>query len=742
MSNAMNNTLSQTTSNSPASAVKPVQGLIRGVILALACWVLSTPLTTVTGSTAAAVGCLFACLWMDRQLRTSTLLQLRAPALLLILAVGLVLTSTLTTLLVQSAVLANLLGAIVLYQSGQSLFWFALAASVAIALRHTARRHSWGAIPELLFVASAFVITLAAHQRGMIDRPYFIGDFALIRGMDPTTILMGIGVAAVLALAVLLMMENQHRRLPYNASILAVLCFSLLFYVQFFGLPTPQLTNDLGLTGTEGSGSSANNDSPFRDGENNASDREAPVAIVLFRDDYEPASGAYYFRESAYSEFNGTLLWTAENPDLDQDLVDRFPSSPIDVSNEVPAQQLRRRVTTTIGLLAPHRSPFGLDAPVRFEPAPNPNSLRFRQTFTVESLVPEFEFPDLIGRKAGSSTWTLQQWAEYLEMPDDPRYGEFARQLTATLRPEFADDPYAKAMAIKAWLDENGIYSLKNEHAYAVDPAASFLFGDLTGYCVHFAYSATYLYRSLGIPARVGVGYSVPSANRAGGSALLIQAVNGHAWPEIYLEDLGWVIVDPAPRQTLVDMSVDPQDSLQQLLGDMLRDDAAFQAFLDDQAGASAINWALTLRLASALVFALLLLAYAIKMYRVSCIGWANEQALYRLAYRAALDILAAHGIVRRTGESREAFARRVAQGLPAFQTLSNAHLSAAPGYAFDPALVMAGGHKHAASTVPEFTRQQWQLQLADMREQLWTRQRWWQKMLAIVHPVPWLQSR
>ena len=76
---------------------------------------------------------------------------------------------------------------------------------------------------------------------------------------------------------------------------------------------------------------------------------------------------------------------------------------------------------------------------------------------------------------------------------------------------------------------------------------------------MHFSFAATYLYRSLGIPARVGIGYSVPAANRAGGSALLIQAVHGHAWPEIYFKDIGWVIVDPAPQQTLVDMSTDPR---------------------------------------------------------------------------------------------------------------------------------------------------------------------------------------
>ncbi len=717
---------------------------IRALILAIACWVLSTPLTTVGGSAAAALGCLLGCLLIDRLSPASALLQTRAPALMVILAALVALTGIVAELLTANTLLAALIGAMPLYHSGQFLFWFVLAAAVAVVLRHAARRHTWGALPELMFVASAFVITLAAHQRGMIDRPYFIGDYALIRGMDPTTILMGIGVAAVLTLTVLLMMENRHRRLPYHFAFLGLLCFSLLFYVQFFGLPTPRLTDDLGLTGQQGSGgSNSQNESPFRDGENNASDREAPVAIVLFRDDYEPASGAYYFRESAYSQFNGSVLWHADHPELDQDLVSSFPASPIDVSDEVPAQHMRRRVTTTIGLLTPHRSPFGLDAPVRYESAPNPNSLRFRQTYTVTSLVPEFEFPDLVGRKAGSPDWTVAQWAEYLEMPDDPRYGEFARQLTSTLREEFADDPYAKAMAVKAWLDENGIYSLKNEHTYAPDPAASFLFGDLTGYCVHFAYAATYLYRSLGIPARVGVGYSVPSANRAGGSALLIQAVNGHAWPEIYLDGLGWVIVDPAPRQTLVDMSVDPQDSLQQLLGDMLREDESFQAFLQSQAG-TGIDWSRLGRALMVLALLALMISYLIRVYRLNCIRRAPAHQQYRLVYRAALDLLAAHGLRRRIGESREAFARRMGTQLPAFALISQWHLAEVPGYAFDPALAMAGAQSptNTPTNTPQHSTAQWLAQFSALRQQLAQTQPTAVRVLASLHPLNWLQSR
>src|SRR5690606_15258822 len=387
----------------------------------------------------------------------------------------------------------------------------------------------------------------------------------------------------------------------------------------------------------------------------------------------------------------------------------------------------------------PHRSPFGLDTPVRYEPAPNPNSLRFRQTYTVTSLVPEFDFPDLLGHKAGSPDWTVAQWTKYLEMPDDPRYGEFARELVSTLRPEFADDPYAKAMVIKAWFDENGIYSLKNEHTYAPDPAASFLFGDLTGYCVHFAYAATYLYRSIGIPARVGVGYSVPAANRAGGSALLIQAVHGHAWPEIYLDGLGWVIVDPSPQQTLVDMSTDPQDSLQQLLGDMLRDDDSFQAFLQSQAS-SAIDWQQLGR--TLLIMALISFAacYLVRFYRLNVFIRASAEQQYRLVYRAALDLLAAHGLRRPIGESREAFARRLHTQLPAFNRISQWHLSAAPGYAFDPALAEAGSAGIAHRQGPN--REEWAEEFSALQKQLQQNYPLWIRVLAALHPVPWLQSR
>ncbi len=709
---------------------------LRAVILAAAWWVLSLPLTTVSGSAAAVVGCLVAGFVIDSPGARHRLHPIRMPTLSLTAIAALAVISLLCQWLTSSALLAGLVGPMNAYHLSQSLWWLAAAGLGTAFMRHLAQRYPATRLLEIVFVAAAFVIALAAHRQGMIHRPYFIGDFALIQGIDPASILLATGCAAVLGLAALLMMENNHRRLPYHFTVLGLLCFALLAWVQFFGMPSPTLTDDLGLTGqaqTPSSGSQSEN--PFSNGENNPEDREAPVAVVLFRDDYTPDEGIYYFRESAYSQFNGRMLSTATDPTLDRDLVRRIGPGQTTVDERIPAHDMRREVRTTIGLLADHRQPFGLDAPARFSEAPNPNSLRFKRTYDVVSLVPEFDFPDLLSRDIGAPDWTLSQWEEYLEMPDDPRYEELARDLIGDVRPEFANDPYARAMAIKQYLDGNGIYSLENVHASEEDPAASFLFGDLTGYCVHFAYAATYLYRSIGIPARVGVGYAVPADNRAGGSALLIQAVHGHAWPEIYLQGRGWVIVDPSPSRTLVDMSMDPQDDLQQLLGDMLRDDASFESYTDNLSR-DFLSMTAVLRGTAGLLGLLLVMGWIIRVWRQLIPLFCPSDGLHRHSFRAALDKLAAFGITRQRGETREAFARRHSTRLPVLQSLTTHHLERALGSGISDSHVMAAGDDSDA------LRQSWQSQLRELDRQLRNTHPLWRRWLAALHPFPWLTGR
>lgn len=713
----------QQTANQGTQRLLPLS--LRALVLAASFWLLSLSLTVTSGSLAAIAGCLFACLIGERLLSRPPLSMLRLPALLAVLlgllALGLVLASTLA----MSRFLADFASPITAFNSSEAVKWFTIAACLTAVLRAFVRRTGYGAILEILFVATAVVLTLSAHRNGMINRPFLLGDFAITRGIDPSTILLTFGCGAVLALSALLIIENNQKRLPYHFLILGLLCFSLIGYVRLFGLPTPQLTDDLGLTGQSAAGGGSARENPFQDGDNNTDDKKAPVAVVVFRDDYEPRNGSYYFRESAYSQFDGTMLNFTTRDDMDRDLIGNFTNNRADAELLPGAQDQRVPVRTTIGMLVPHRSPFGLASPVAYENAPNPNSLRFKRTYESYSLAPTFDEQFLLGRELGNPDWSDDVWQEYLTLPDDPRYQELAQQLIGNLRPQYADDPFAKAWAIKSYLDENGIYSLKNEHAYEPDPAASFLFGDLTGYCMHFAFAATYMYRSLGIPARVGIGYSVPASNRAGGSSLLIQAIHGHAWPEIYFRDIGWVIVDPAPQQTLVDMSTDPQNELQQLLGDMLRDEAAFQDFLESQQ-TSFINVDAILDTLGLLLLAMLVSGYVVKFYRLWAPGHGTAGQQYRLSYRAALDALAAVGIRRHVGESREAFATRVASLAPALIPLTYAHLAVALG---NPAT------SQAAAT-------DWQRLSGNVNRELRTNLPIWKLALGYLNPFSWLLSR
>lgn len=698
---------------------------LRAAIIASSYWLLSLSLTVLSGSIASFLGCLIACYFIDLSIHKSPMARLRTSTIVLMSLGFLLLGLMLATLATTSALLSNISSAMFSFNTGEFIKWFSISASLTVSLRALAQRTSYGAVVEIIFVATAFVITLSAHRNGMIHRPFIIGDYALTRGIDPSSILMAFGCGAVLSLAALLMIENNHRRLPYHFTVLGLLCFSLLFYVRLFGLPTPQLTDDLGLTGQEQAGNSAQRENPFRDSENNADDKEAPVAVVVFRDDYEPLNGSYYFRESAYSQFNGTMLDFTTRSDMDQDLIKNFTSSRTETEQLPRAEDQRVPVRTSIGMLISHRTPFGLESPVAYENTANPNNLRFKRTYDSYSLAPEYDFNYLLGRELGRADWSEEVWDEYLTIPDDPRYEELAQSLIADLRPQYADDPFAKAWAVKTYLDENGIYSLKNEHAYETDPAGSFLFGDLTGYCMHFSFAATYMFRSLGIPARVGIGYSVPASNKAGGSSLLIQAVHGHAWPEIYFRDIGWVIVDPAPQQTLVDMTTDPQNNLQQLLGDMLRNDASFDDFMQSQQ-TSSIDLQLLLNLLYALILATLLTAYTIKYYRIWIPSRAAADSQYRLSYRAMLDQLAAVGLYRQYGESREHFAQRVQTVAPSMKQLTDRHLALALGSTND----------------ETFDNANWTALRRAIAQEINHNTQTWKRVIAWINPLSWLFSK
>ena len=76
------------------------------------------------------------------------------------------------------------------------------------------------------------------------------------------------------------------------------------------------------------------------------------------------------------------------------------------------------------------------------------------------------------------------------------------------------------------------------------DPTDAFLFETHAGYCEHYASAFAVLMRAAGIPARVVVGY-LGGEWRDRGDYLRLRNADAHAWNEVWIEDQGWMRVDP-----------------------------------------------------------------------------------------------------------------------------------------------------------------------------------------------------
>lgn len=481
----------------------------------------------------------------------------------------------------------------------------------------------------------------------------------------------------------------------------------------------------------QGQGQGQSNQAPDLNDQQNPGSSPAPMAVVLLGDDYTPPTQAYYFRQQVWSEFNGGRLVESRRGDVDRDLIRAFPSRQVEAA-EPPPEAHHKRVRATVALVVRHVGPFALDAGVRMRPAPNPKPGRFWRAYEFESLAPTWEPEDLVGRLAGEDDWDQARWDHYLAGPDDPRYGELARSLVERLPEDKRSDPFLQALAVKLWMDEQLTYSTSERHAGVADPTADFLFGNRVGYCVHFAHAAVYMWRSLGIPARVGAGYHV-SMDEARGSTILIRGGDAHAWPELYLEGIGWVVLDISARQNLDPPGQPMDDDLLDKLGELARDipePGEMEDERDAEPNADRRDFRREIALfTSALLLLLFLGGWGTKLWRRASPRWAAAGALPRVAYRRALDRLTEHGIRRRYGESREAFARRLAATTPAFTEMTAMH-------------VAAHLRNPASQAKDAGARARWKELDRSLRAQLRGAAPWWRRALGWLNPLSFLGAR
>lgn len=80
----------------------------------------------------------------------------------------------------------------------------------------------------------------------------------------------------------------------------------------------------------------------------------------------------------------------------------------------------------------------------------------------------------------------------------------------------------------------------------AARPIEKFLLETREGYCQHFASAMTVLCQSVGVEARMVLGYLADEYN-AVGQFYRVRKRDAHAWVEVRLPQRGWVVFDPTP---------------------------------------------------------------------------------------------------------------------------------------------------------------------------------------------------
>lgn len=256
--------------------------------------------------------------------------------------------------------------------------------------------------------------------------------------------------------------------------------------------------------------------------------RLALSSEVAFRVSYQgkiPRRDQMYWRGPVLRDFDGRT-WTTgmAAPSIQPQFSDT--GSPVEYSV----------------MLEPHNKNwlFALDMPERISiPASLTHDFRLLSTAPVNARL----------RYQARSLLTY-----HANLLESPRQLRLALQIPATLNPRARqlaaswrannDDAGVIRSALANFREHEFHYTLEPPPLPGRDGIDDFLFTTRRGFCEHYAASFVFLMRAAGIPARVVTGYQGGEFNTYGDYYIVRQS-DAHAWAEVWLQDQGWLRVDP-----------------------------------------------------------------------------------------------------------------------------------------------------------------------------------------------------
>jgi transglutaminase-like putative cysteine protease len=220
-------------------------------------------------------------------------------------------------------------------------------------------------------------------------------------------------------------------------------------------------------------------------------------------------------------------------------------------SSEVFTQHYLIESLDTIWLPAAYlpRSVDQASTDVRYEPdsstlivgtnVPDSNNT----SYTVQSALPIYDPAQLEQAPADVPKSILDK---ELQLPSDfsQKVVDEAQRVVAG-----ASTTYDKALALQDYFRNNFTYDLTVPPGHSTSAIESFLFDTKRGYCEQFAGTYAAMARSLGIPARVAVGFTPGDEDVTNPGLYHVRGLHAHAWPEIYISGQGWVLFEPTPTR-------------------------------------------------------------------------------------------------------------------------------------------------------------------------------------------------
>lgn len=222
------------------------------------------------------------------------------------------------------------------------------------------------------------------------------------------------------------------------------------------------------------------------------------------------------------------------------------PSQPIWVSR--PGITFMETATTDRGVVAWHAYP----------------SLKAGETYQVDAILAN---PNLQQLQEAGSEYPAWVTDKYLQLPEafSPRIKQLAEEITAQ-----AETPYDKVAAITSYLRENIEYAPNIPETPGNKSTLEWiLFEHKKAFCVYYATSEVLMLRSIGIPARMAVGFAqgtgtvdreVDFQGSFAPTSYVVRRENAHAWPEVYFPEVGWVEFEPTGNQPALSRPLPPSD--------------------------------------------------------------------------------------------------------------------------------------------------------------------------------------